>query len=39
MLGASGELKFQRTDDGLIVTVPAEKPTDYAYTLKITAGE
>ena len=39
MLGASGKLKFQRTDDGLVVTVPARKPADYAYTLKITPAE
>jgi hypothetical protein len=39
MLGAEGKLEFQRTDDGLVVTLPARKPADYAYTLKIMPAE
>jgi alpha-L-fucosidase len=35
LLGA-GNLKFARDDSGLSVTMPQEKPNDYAYALKIT---
>jgi alpha-L-fucosidase len=36
MLGHKGNLKFTQDADGLKVTLPADKPCDYAYTLKIT---
>jgi alpha-L-fucosidase len=36
MLGHAGKLKFTQDADGLKVTLPADKPCDYAYTLKIT---
>jgi alpha-L-fucosidase len=35
MLGNTGALEFKRTDEGLIVTLPAAKPCQYAFTLKI----
>jgi len=35
MLGHAGKLKFTQDADGLKVTLPADKPCDYAYTLKI----
>ena len=35
LLGA-GELKFSRTSDALSITLPDNKPNDYAYALKIT---
>ena len=36
MLGHAGKLKFVQDTDGLKVTLPADRPCDYAYTLKIT---
>jgi len=36
MLGHSGALPFSRTKAGLVVTLPPQKPNEYAYTLKIT---
>ena len=36
MLGHTGNLKFTQDAEGLKVTLPADKPCDYAYTLKIT---
>jgi alpha-L-fucosidase len=36
MLGNTGDLKFTQDAQGLHVTLPATKPCDYAYTLKIT---
>ena len=36
MLGHAGKLKFKRDAEGLKVKLPADKPCDYAYTLKIT---
>jgi alpha-L-fucosidase len=35
LLGNSGNLTFQRTADGLVVALPANKPCDCAYVLKI----
>jgi alpha-L-fucosidase len=36
MLGHQGELEFSQDETGLKVKLPAEKPCDFAYTLKIT---
>ena len=36
MLGHTGKLKFMQDAEGLKVSLPADKPCDYAYTLKIT---
>lgn len=36
LLGHPGELPFTQDADGLKVSLPAEKPCDVAYTLKIT---
>ena len=36
MLGHTGNLKFTEDADGLKVTLPADRPCDYAYVLKIT---
>jgi alpha-L-fucosidase len=36
LLGQYGKLHFTRDQAGLTVTLPALKPNDYAYTLKIT---
>ncbi|HUW20029.1 MAG TPA: alpha-L-fucosidase [Sedimentisphaerales bacterium] len=35
LLGARGSLKWSRDDTGLKVELPAERPCDYAYVLKI----
>jgi alpha-L-fucosidase len=35
LLGAPGKLKFEHTKDGLAVVLPAQKPNDIAYALKI----
>ena len=35
LLGA-GDLKFSRTPEALTITLPDQKPNDYAYALKIT---
>ena len=35
MLGSDESLKFEQTEEGLVVTFPAEKPCDYAHVLKI----
>ena len=37
LLGASGALPFTRDGNGLAVTLPAQKPNEFAYALKITA--
>ncbi len=37
LLGASEPLKCERTADALVVTLPAQKPNDIAYGLRITA--
>jgi alpha-L-fucosidase len=36
LLGHEGNLKFTQDADGLKVTLPADKPGDYAFVLKIT---
>lgn len=36
LIGIDGDLSFTRGDDGLTVTMPPQKPHDYAYCLKIT---
>lgn len=36
LLGAVGALQWTRNEQGLTVRMPAEKPCDYAYVLKIT---
>ena len=38
MLGASGRLNWSQQGEDLKVTLPAQLPGDYAYTLKIAAG-
>jgi alpha-L-fucosidase len=38
MLGASGTLNWSQQGEDLKVTLPAQLPGDYAYTLKIAAG-
>jgi alpha-L-fucosidase len=35
LLGNRGDLPFQRTPQGLVVTLPIDKPCDHAYVLKI----
>ena len=35
MLGSKDKLDWQQTDDGLAVRLPAAKPCDFAYGLKI----
>jgi alpha-L-fucosidase len=36
LLGSKGALPFVRDTTGLVVNLPAQKPHDYAYALKIT---
>jgi alpha-L-fucosidase len=36
LLGSREKLTWQQTEDGLVVTLPAKKPGDFAYGLKIT---
>ena len=36
LLGAAGPLPFERGAEGLVVTLPPDKPSEYAYALKIT---
>jgi alpha-L-fucosidase len=36
LLGHDGKLEFSRTDDGLEIKVPAQKPCDHAVAFKIT---
>jgi alpha-L-fucosidase len=36
LLGSSRPLAFSRDTTGLVVTLPATKPNDYAYALRIT---
>ena len=36
LLGDKGPLTFSRDATGLVVTLPGQRPDDYAYTLKIT---
>jgi alpha-L-fucosidase len=35
MIGVGGELAWSQGTDGLVVTMPAQKPCEHAYTLKI----
>ena len=35
MLGSDEKIIWEQNEDGLKVTMPKEKPLDYAYTLKI----
>lgn len=35
LLGSNAKLEWSQSDDGLIVTLPAVRPCDFAYTLKI----
>jgi hypothetical protein len=37
LLGGKAALPFSRDVAGLVVTVPAQKPNDYAFALKIRA--
>jgi alpha-L-fucosidase len=39
LLGHSGALKYSQDETGLHVTMPDEKPCDYAFTLEITGLE
>jgi len=36
LLGAGGPLQFTRDANGLVVSLPAQKPNEYAYALKVT---
>ena len=36
LLGSDAKLTWERSDAGLVVTLPAQKPCDYAYALQIT---
>src|SRR5581483_7758688 len=35
LLGAKGQLRFTRDQTGLVISLPAEKPNDYAYSFRI----
>jgi alpha-L-fucosidase len=35
MLGDNKELKWEMTNDGLVIETPKKKPCDYAYVFKI----
>jgi alpha-L-fucosidase len=35
LLGHSGDLPWMQTADGLVVTLPKNRPCEYAYTLKV----
>ena len=39
LLGHNGALVWKQTADGLVVTLPAEKPCDYTTTLKISGTD
>jgi len=39
LLGHNGDLQFSQDESGLRVTMPDEKPCDYAFALKITGLE
>ena len=39
LLGHAGKLDWQQTDEGLVVKLPAQKPCDLAYAIKISAGD
>jgi alpha-L-fucosidase len=38
LLGETQPTSWKRTKEGLVITVPKEKPCDYAYTFKITGA-
>ena len=38
LLGHSGELEWKQTADGLVVNLPAQKPCEHAYALKISGN-
>jgi len=38
LLGHEGKLQWSQTAEGLVATLPAQKPCQYAFTLKI-SGE
>jgi alpha-L-fucosidase len=38
LLGHSGDLPWSQTADGLLVTLPAKKPCEHAFALKILGG-
>jgi alpha-L-fucosidase len=38
LLGHAGDLPWSQTADGLVVTLPEEKPCEYAFALKILGG-
>ena len=35
LLGSQADLKWSQTDEGLKITLPADKPCDYAYAFKV----
>ena len=35
LIGANGPLRFQQTDDALVVNLPPAKPNPYAYVLRV----
>ncbi len=35
LLGHSGDLPWSQTAEGLVVTLPAQKPCEHAYALKV----
>ena len=35
LLGSQADLKRSQTDEGLKITLPTEKPCDYAYAFKV----
>jgi len=39
LLGCDGKLAWSQQDDGLAVTLPAKRPCEHAYVLKIVGGE
>ena len=39
LLGHDGKLEWQQTDEGLVVTVPAQKVSEYTCALKITGQD
>jgi len=39
LLGHKGRLNFTQSANGLVVSLPAEKPCDYAWSLKITGTD
>jgi len=35
MLGSEGKIQWEQTEEGLLVELPAEKPCEYAFALKV----